>query len=238
LFFAQHLVKHFDDYPAVDDVSLLLRRAETVALLGPGGAGKTSVFQMLIGVLRPDSGEVTLDGVDITAYPIHERARLGLSYLPQEASVFRTMTVEQNLLLALETCESDRRRRRETVENLLTAFRIQDIRGVRTAKLSGGERRRCEIARTMATRPNYVLLDEPFAGLDPLAVNDMRVAIKLLTAYGIGVLITDHNVRETLSFIDRAYVIESGRILMEGTADAVIANPEVRRAYLGAGFSL
>jgi len=237
MLFARRISKSYADHSAVSDVSLILHHAETVALLGPGGAGKTTVFQLLIGILQPDAGHIILDGVDITEVPVYERARRGLSYLPQEPSVLRTMTVEQNILFALEAREPSAARRQAIVEDLLTTFGIQDVRASRAGRISGGERRRCEIARTVAVRPKFVLLDEPFAGLDPLAINDMRTAIGMLTDRGIGVLITDHNIRETLRFVDRAYIIESGRILMEGSTSAVIANPEVRRAYLGAGFS-
>jgi lipopolysaccharide export system ATP-binding protein len=236
--FARHLAKSYVDYPVVGDVSLFVRRAETVALLGPGGAGKSTVFRLLIGILQPDAGRIFLEGVDITEIPVYERARRGLSYLPQEPSVIRTLTVEQNLLFALEAREPDAARRHAIVDELLIIFGIQDVRATRAGRISGGERRRCEIARTMAGRPKFVLLDEPFAGLDPLGITDMRAAIGLLTKHGVGVLITDHNIRDTLSFVDRAYIIDSGRILMEGSASEVIANPEVRRAYLGAGFSL
>jgi len=237
MLFARRISKSYADHSAVSDVSLILHHAETVALLGPGGAGKTTVFQLLIGILQPDAGHIILDGVDITEVPVYERARRGLSYLPQEPSVLRTMTVEQNILFALEAREPSAARRQAIVEDLLTTFGIQDVRASRAGRISGGERRRCEIARTVAVRPKFVLLDEPFADLDPLAINDMRTAIGMLTDRGIGVLITDHNIRETLRFVDRAYIIESGRILMEGSTSAVIANPEVRRAYLGAGFS-
>jgi lipopolysaccharide export system ATP-binding protein len=238
MLFAQRLSKTYDDYLAVDDVSLVLHGAETVALLGPGGAGKTTVFQLLIGILQPDTGRIILDDLDITGIPIYERVRRGLGYLPQEPSVLRTLTVEQNLIIALEAREPIETRRREIVEDLLTIFGLQNIRASRAGRISGGERRRCEMARTLAIRPKFVLLDEPFAGLDPLGINEIRTAIGLLTERGIGVLITDHNIRETLSFVDRAYIIESGRILMEGSTDAVISNSEVRRAYLGANFSL
>lgn len=235
---AQCLAKSFVDHPGVHDVSLFLRRGEVVALLGPGGAGKTTVFKLLIGILQPDAGRIILDGVDLAGFPIHERARRGLSYLPQEPSVFPALTVEQNLLFALEARERAAPRRHRIVEELLAAFGIWHVRAARSGRISGGERRRCEIARAMAADPRFLLLDEPFAGVDPLGINDMRAAIDVVRGRGIGVLITDHNVRETLEVVDRAYIIVSGRILMEGGAGAIIANPEVRRAYLGAGFSL
>lgn len=238
MFVAQNLVKYLGDYLAVDNVSLWLQSGEAVALVGPSGAGKTTVFKMLVGALRPDSGYVNLDGADITYLPIYERARRGLNYLPQEASLFRTMTVEQNLLLAIESRGAPGRPPKEIVDDLLSAFGIRGIRRRRAGKLSGGERRRCEIARTVANNPAYVFLDEPFAGLDPLAISDMRTAIKLLTEDGIGVLISDHNSRETLCLVNRAYVIQSGRILAAGAASDVIANPDVQREYLGMSFTL
>ena len=231
---AHHLAKSYGDRSVVEDVSVHLHRSEVVALLGPAGAGKSTVFQLLIGVLQPDSGSIVLEGLDVTDYPVYERARLGLSYLPQEPSVLRTLTVEQNLLFALETHEPDARRRQSVVDQLLTIFGIQHVRTTRAGRVSGGERRRCEIARTMAVEPKFILLDEPFAGLDPLAIADMRAAITLLTKYGVGVLITDHNVRDTLSFVNRTYIMESGRILKEGNTNEVIADPDVRRTYLGA----
>ena len=238
MLFAQRLAKGYPHAAAVHDVSLFLRRIETVALLGPSGAGKTTVFQLLIGILQPDTGRVILDGVDITDVPVYERARLGLSYLPQEPSLFRNLTVEQNLLFALEALEPDVTLRHAIVDDLLMAFGIWNVRAVRSGYVSGGERRRCEIARTLVVQPNFVLLDEPFAGLDPLGISEVRTAISLLKRWGVGVLITDHNIRETLGFVDRCYVIASGQILTEGTVDAIIANPKVQRAYLGAGFSL
>jgi lipopolysaccharide export system ATP-binding protein len=235
---AQLLAKNYANYQAVDDVSLLVSRAETVALLGPSGAGKTTVFQLLIGILQPDAGRIFLNDLDITETPIYDRVCLGLSYLPQNPSLLHGLTVEQNLLLALEAHEPKAARRHAIVDDLLTVFGIQRVRKSWSGRLSGGERRRCEIARAMATRPNFVMLDEPFAGLDPLGIRDMRSVIDLLKQGGIGVLITDHNIRETLGFVDRAYIIESGRILAEGRAEAIIANPAVRRSYLGSGFSL
>lgn len=238
MLFAQHLAKDYPSATAVHDVSLFLRRIETVALIGPSGAGKTTVFQLLIGILQPDAGRVILDGVDVTDTPVYERARLGLSYLPQEPSLFRNLTVEQNLLFALEAREPDATLRHAIVDDLLTAFGIRHVRAVRSGYVSGGERRRCEIARALVIQPKFVLLDEPFAGLDPIGVSEVRAAIGLLNRRGVGVLMTDHNIREILGFVDRCYVIASGRILTEGTSDAIIANPRVQRAYLGAGFSL
>jgi lipopolysaccharide export system ATP-binding protein len=237
LLLAQHLAKALGDYPAVNDVSLSVRRGEKVALLGPGGAGKTTVFRMIVGIVVPDYGRISLDGVDISDVPIYERAHRGLGYLPQEPSIFRTLTVEQNILIALEAHEPNLIRRSAIVEELLTTFGIRHVGKSRSGQISGGERRRCEIARAMVGHPSFVLLDEPFAGLDPIAISDMRIVINSLADRGIGILITDHNIREMLSFVDRAYVIQDGRILMEGSADAVISSPAVRRSYLGAGFS-
>jgi lipopolysaccharide export system ATP-binding protein len=234
---AQHLIKRYADYTAVGDVDVVLRRSEIVALLGRSGAGKTTIFQLLIGTIRPDAGEIILDGVGITNCPVYERARRGLSYLPQGSSVFPTMTVEQNLAMALEVCEKDRAQRQRAIEGLLTVFGLHGVRTTRAGKISGGERRRCEIARTMATSPRYVLLDEPFAGLDPLGIEDVRATVGLLKDYGVGVLITDHNVRETLRFVDRTYIIEAGQILAEGTTDVLLAHPKVRQNYLGVNFS-
>jgi lipopolysaccharide export system ATP-binding protein len=230
---AQHLIKRYTDYAAISDVSIVLRQSETVALLGPSGAGKTTVFQLLIGTIRPSAGQIILDDVEITNSPVYERARRGLSYLPQGPSVFHAMTVEQNLALALEVCTNDRAQRRQIVEGLLDVFGLQKVRATRAGLISGGERRRCEIARTMATSPRYVLLDEPFAGLDPLGIEDIRTTMGLLKSYGVGILITDHNVRETLRFVDRTYIIEAGQILAEGTSDILLAHPRVRQSYLG-----
>jgi lipopolysaccharide export system ATP-binding protein len=234
----QHIAKNYDDYSFIGDVSLCLLPSEVVALLGPSGAGKSTIFRLLIGLLRPDAGDIYLDDVNITDYPVYERARRGLSYLPQEPSVIPNLTVEQNLLFSLEIHGPNSARVRIVVDELLTIFGLQHVRSTRAGKVSGGERRRCEIARTMANGPKFVLLDEPFAGLDPLAVADMMATIVLLKKNGVGILITDHNIRDTLSFVDRAYIMRSGRIIKEGSADEVIADPEVRRTYLGSKFSL
>ena len=235
---AQHLSKTFGGRQVVQDVSLYLQRGEAVGLLGPNGAGKTTTFSMLIGVLQADQGDILLDDTVVTRLPQFERARRGLSYLPQEPSIFRSLTVEQNILLVLEAHEADVARRKERLDWLLGEFHIGHIRASPASSLSGGERRRCEIARALASNPSFVLLDEPFAGVDPIAVHEIRSLVRFLTGRGIGVLITDHNVRETLNLIDRAYIIESGRVLMQGTVDAVVSDPLVQSVYLGADFRL
>jgi lipopolysaccharide export system ATP-binding protein len=235
---AHNLVKCYGDCSVIEDVSLYLRQSEAVALLGASGAGKSTLFQLLIGVLQPDRGSIYLEDVDITDCPVYERARRGVSYLPQEPSVIRSLTVEQNLLFALEMREPDVVRRLIIVDELLNIFGITHVRATRAGRVSGGERRRCEIARTMASEPRFVLLDEPFAGLDPLAIADIGAAITLMSKHGVGVLVTDHNIRDTLSFVDRAYIIESGKILMEGTTKEIVSDPVVRQTYLGARLSL
>jgi lipopolysaccharide export system ATP-binding protein len=217
----------------VKGVSLATGRGEAVGLLGPNGAGKTTVFYMITGLVPADAGQITLDGRDVTHLPMYRRARLGIGYLPQEASIFRGLTVEQNIMAVLELVESSRRRRKEQLDNLLEEFNITRLRKSPSLALSGGERRRCEIARSLATRPSFMLLDEPFAGIDPLAVGDIQQLVRQLTARGIGVLITDHNVRETLSLVDRAYIIYDGQVLTHGNPQEIIANKDVRRVYLG-----
>ena len=234
----QGVGKSFRKRPVVRGVSLAVGRGEAVGLLGPNGAGKTTVFYMITGLITPDYGRINLDGSDVTGLPMYRRARLGIGYLPQEASIFRGLTVEQNILAVLEVIEPDRRRRRQELQDLLDEFAINHIRTSPAIALSGGERRRVEIARALATRPTFMLLDEPFAGIDPIAVGDIQALVRHLTGRGIGVLITDHNVRETLGLIDRAYIIHSGQVLMEGTPDAIVANPDVRRVYLGEQFQL
>ncbi len=230
------LSKAFGRKPVVRDVSLAVRRGEIVGLLGPNGAGKTTVFYMVTGLIRADDGRIELDGFEITSLPMYRRARLGIGYLPQEPSIFRGLTVEQNINAVLELVESDRHRRKAMLESLLTDFGIQRVRKTSAITLSGGERRRVEIARALASRPAFMLLDEPFAGIDPIAVGDIRALVQHLTARGIGVLITDHNVRETLDLIDRAYIIYDGHVLMHGTPREVVNHPDVRRVYLGDQF--
>ncbi|MGE0231605.1 MAG: LPS export ABC transporter ATP-binding protein [Flavobacteriaceae bacterium] len=222
----------------VKGVSLGVRRGEVVGLLGPNGAGKTTVFYMVTGLVRADAGSIAIDGYDVTSLPMYRRARLGIGYLPQEPSIFRGLTVEQNIMAVLEIVEPDPATRNRELDQLLEEFDIARLRHSPSIALSGGERRRCEIARALASRPSFMLLDEPFAGIDPIAVNDIRLLVRHLTDRGIGVLITDHNVRETLGLIDRAYIIHDGQVLMEGTPEAVIENEEVRRHYLGEDFRL
>jgi lipopolysaccharide export system ATP-binding protein len=230
--------KSFVGRKVVKSVSLYVRRGEAVGLLGPNGAGKTTVFYMITGLIKADAGHIELDGHDVTALPMYQRARLGIGYLPQEASIFRGLTVEQNIRAVLEVVEPNRKRRDYDLDALLEEFNITRLRKTPSIALSGGERRRVEIARSLATRPNYMLLDEPFAGIDPIAVGDIQALVRHLTNRGIGVLITDHNVRETLGLTDRAYIIYSGEVLMEGRADDIVNNPDVRRLYLGEEFRL
>jgi lipopolysaccharide export system ATP-binding protein len=230
--------KSFVGRKVVKGVSLYLRRGEAVGLLGPNGAGKTTVFYMMTGLIHADKGRIELDGYDVTALPMYQRARLGIGYLPQEASIFRGLSVEQNIRAVLEVVERDPKRRQRDLDGLLEEFNITHLRKTPAIALSGGERRRVEIARSLATRPNYMLLDEPFAGIDPIAVGDIQALVRHLTNRGIGVLITDHNVRETLGLTDRAYIIYSGEVLMEGRTDDIVNNPDVRRLYLGEQFEL
>jgi lipopolysaccharide export system ATP-binding protein len=217
----------------VRGVSLAVARGEAVGLLGPNGAGKTTVFYMITGLVPADRGQIFIDGHDIAGLPMYRRARLGIGYLPQEASIFRGLTVEQNIMAVLELVEPSRKKRREQLDQLLEEFNITRLRKSPSIALSGGERRRCEIARALASRPSYMLLDEPFAGIDPIAVGDIQELVRHLTQRGIGVLITDHNVRETLSLIDRAYIIYDGQVLTQGNPAEIIANEDVRRVYLG-----
>ena len=230
--------KSFGARKVVKGVTIYVRRGEAVGLLGPNGAGKTTVFYMITGLINADRGRIELDGYDVTALPMYQRARLGIGYLPQEASIFRGLNVEENIRSVLEVVEPDKRRREADLNALLEEFHITRLRKTPTIALSGGERRRVEIARALATRPSYMLLDEPFAGIDPIAVGDIQQLVRHLTNRGIGVLITDHNVRETLGLTDRAYIIYSGEVLMEGRPDDIVNNPDVRRLYLGEEFKL
>ena len=235
---ASGLGKRFKKRPVLRDVSLKLDRGEAVGLLGPNGAGKTTCFYILTGLIAPDTGLISLDGHDITELPMYRRARMGIGYLPQEASIFRGMTVENNIRAVLQVRESAPELREPRLESLLAEFSITHLRRAPALALSGGERRRVEIARALATAPRFILLDEPFAGIDPIAVNDIRDLVRHLKDRGIGVLITDHNVRETLDIVDRAYILHDGGVLMEGTPAEIVAHEEVRRVYLGERFSL
>ncbi len=235
---AQAVGKTYKKRPVVQNVSIRVRRGEAVGLLGPNGAGKTTTFYMIVGLVRPDHGKIHLEGHDITALPMYRRARLGIGYLPQEASVFRGLTVEGNIMAALEVVEPDPDRRDQMLDALLAEFGISHLRRTSALALSGGERRRVEIARALATQPHYILLDEPLAGIDPIAVGEIRDLIAHLKDRRIGVLITDHNVRETLEIVDRAYIMHDGQVLMEGVPHEVVAHQDVRRVYLGERFSL
>lgn len=230
---AFHIKKSYRKRMVVKGVSLAVGRGESVGLLGPNGAGKTTVFYMITGLVAADDGRITIDGENVTSLPMYQRARLGVGYLPQEASIFRGLTVEQNIMAVLELIEPDRKARREQLDSLLEEFSITRLRKSPALALSGGERRRCEIARALASRPSFMLLDEPFAGIDPIAVGDIQQLVRHLTERGIGVLITDHNVRETLSLIDRAYIIYDGQVLTQGKPSEIISNEDVRRVYLG-----
>src|SRR5450830_669866 len=235
---ASNLKKRYKSRIVVQDVSLEVQSGELVGLLGPNGAGKTTCFYMIVGLVNLDGGSISLDGTDISKFPIHRRARLGLSYLPQETSVFRKLTVQENVRAVLELQDLSETEIEDRLENLLRELHITQLRHNPALSLSGGERRRVEIARALATRPSFILLDEPFAGIDPIAVGDIQALVRHLTNRGIGVLITDHNVRETLGLTDRAYIIYSGEVLMEGRADDIVNNPDVRRLYLGEEFKL
>ncbi|WP_262693503.1 LPS export ABC transporter ATP-binding protein [Kordiimonas aquimaris] len=234
----QGIGKSYNGRPVLRDISLKVNRGEVVGLLGPNGAGKTTCFYSITGLIAPDHGRVELDGRDITHMPMYRRARLGIGYLPQETSIFRGMTVEENIRAVLEVIQPDRALRNAMVDELLEEFSITHLRNTPALALSGGERRRCEIARALAARPSFVLLDEPFAGIDPIAIADIRDLTAHLKDRGIGVLITDHNVRETLDIIDRAFIIYDGHVLFEGNAEAVLKSEDVRRVYLGDSFSL
>jgi len=238
-YLAAHSVeKSFGPRKVVRGASLFVRRGEAVGLLGPNGAGKTTIFYMITGLIKADAGKIELDGNDVTPLPMYQRARLGIGYLPQEASIFRGLNVEDNIRSVLEVVEPDAKRRERDLDALLDEFNITRLRKSPSIALSGGERRRVEIARALASRPSYMLLDEPFAGIDPIAVGDIQQLVRHLTYRGIGVLITDHNVRETLGLTDRAYIIYSGEVLMEGRAEDIVNNADVRRLYLGEEFRL
>ncbi|HEX3487595.1 MAG TPA: LPS export ABC transporter ATP-binding protein [Micropepsaceae bacterium] len=235
---ATRLGKSFKKRPVVRGVSLTLKRGEVVGLLGPNGAGKTTIFYLITGLIRADYGSITLDGHDITRLPMYRRARLGIGYLPQEASIFRGLTAEENIRAAAELVEPDAAHCATLVDSLLAEFSITHVAHTPAISLSGGERRRVEIARALATHPAYILLDEPFAGIDPIAINDIRELVRHLKDRGIGVIITDHNVREALEIIDRAYIIHEGQVLMEGAPEDIVGDKDVRRVYLGERFSL
>src|SRR5215213_4503403 len=235
---ADHLQKTYSGRRVVDDVSLSISQGEVVGLLGANGAGKTTTFYMIVGLEPSESGQIRLNGADVTSLPMYLRSRLGLGYLPQEPSIFRKLTAEQNILAVLETRRSSRASRFERLDELLEEFGVAHVRKTRGDALSGGERRRVEIARCLASDPQYILLDEPFAGIDPLAIDDIRDIILYLKQQGIGILITDHNVRETLGITDRAYIMSEGRILRSGKPEALVEDPDVRRLYLGERFTL
>ncbi|BBU60659.1 hypothetical protein MSC49_05940 [Methylosinus sp. C49] len=234
----QHLAKAYKTRRVVEDVSLHVARGEAVGLLGPNGAGKTTVFYMITGLVKPDRGVIALDGYDVTGLPMYRRARLGIGYLPQEASIFRGLTVEDNIRAVLEITQPDKRLREQELDALLEEFKLERLRRTPAVALSGGERRRCEIARALAGRPAFMLLDEPFAGIDPIAVGGIQDLVRHLKARGIGVLITDHSVRETLGLTDRAYIIYNGHVLTEGTPEEIVAHQDVRRIYLGEDFRM
>jgi lipopolysaccharide export system ATP-binding protein len=232
------LQKSYRGRTVVQDAGLNVRAGEAVGLLGPNGAGKTTIFYMITGLVSADRGVISLDGHDVTSLPMYRRARLGIGYLPQEASIFRGLSVEDNIRAVLEIVEPSRKERERKLDALLDEFNITRLRKAPSIALSGGERRRCEIARALAGEPTFMLLDEPFAGIDPIAVGDIQNLVRHLTRRGLGVLITDHNVRETLGLIDRAYIIHSGRVLTEGSPDEIVSNEDVRRLYLGEDFRL
>ncbi len=232
------IAKAYDKRAVLSDVSLNVEHGEVIGLLGPNGAGKTTCFYSVMGLVKPDSGRIMLDGDDITGLPMYRRAILGLGYLPQETSIFRGLSVEKNILAVLELAEPDRAARAVKLDRLLDEFGLTKLRDASAMALSGGERRRAEIARALAADPSIMLLDEPFAGIDPISISDIRDLIKALKARGIGVLITDHNVRETLEIVDRAYIIYDGRVLFSGSPADLVADANVRRLYLGEGFSL
>ena len=235
---AKNLVKKFKEHTAVDRVSLRVEKGEIVGLLGPNGAGKTTSFYMIVGLEQPSSGEVFLSDVNITKMPMYKRAELGISYLTQESSIFRKLTVEENIMAILETTSLSRAEQRSRFEELLAEFHITHVRNRKGTELSGGERRRVEIARCLALEPQFILLDEPFAGVDPLAVADIQEIIQYLRQRGMGILITDHNVRETLQIVDRAYILSEGKILLEGSSQTIAESPIAKKFYLGETFTL
>lgn len=235
---AEKLVKEYGGRRVVNEVSLEVEQGTIVGLLGPNGAGKTTSFYMIVGLEHPDTGHVFLDDEDVTGLPMYKRALKGIGYLPQEASIFRKLTVEENIMAILEQIESDHAKRQQKMEDLIQEFHIDHIRKSKGSALSGGERRRVEIARALATDPGFILLDEPFAGIDPIAVADIQVMVAHLAKRGIGVLITDHNVRETLSIVNRAYILSAGKILVEGTSKQVAEDPVARKFYLGDNFRM
>lgn len=233
---AENLGKAYAKKPVVRNISLKLKKGEIVGLLGPNGAGKTTCFYMLTGLIRHDYGKISINGQDVSNMPMYRRARLGLGYLPQEASVFRGLTVEENIMAILEISVPESERRQAMLEELLGEFSLTHLRGAQAIALSGGERRRCEIARALASRPSYILLDEPLAGIDPVAIDDVRKLVLQMRERGIGILITDHNVREALDIIDRAYIIYNGTVLAEGKPEEIVKNADVKRVYLGERF--
>lgn len=237
-FSAVHIAKSYKRRPVLRDVSINVKRGESVALLGPNGAGKTTLFYIMTGLINADSGSIILDGQDVTKLPMYRRARLGIGYLPQESSIFRGLNVEDNIRAVLQAGDMPRKKQEALLEDLMAEFSITHLRKAPSVALSGGERRRLEIARALASRPDFILLDEPLAGIDPIAVGDIRDLIGYLKHRGIGVLITDHNVRDTLEIVDRAYILHDGAVLMHGTPEEIVAHEDVKRVYLGEGFSL
>ncbi len=235
--FVESLAKSFGKRQVVRDVSLSLQRGEVVGLLGPNGAGKTTCFYMIMGLIQADGGRIVIDGADVTSLPMYQRARLGMGYLPQETSIFRGMSVAENVMAVVELFETDRSKRKAQVQALLAELHIEHLADQSSTSLSGGERRRVEIARALASRPSFMLLDEPFTGIDPLAISDISDLVRFLKERGLGVLITDHQVRETLEIVDRAYVMYDGEVLFNGPPDMVLRNEEVRRVYLGDRFA-
>jgi len=235
---AYDLVKKYKRRTVVRGATLNIRQGEVVGLLGPNGAGKTTTFYMIVGMVRPNFGKVMLDGEDITTYPMYKRARMGIAYLPQETSIFRKLSVENNIMAILQLQRMTEKERRTKLEELIESLGLQSVRKQKGYMLSGGERRRCEIARSLASNPKFILLDEPFAGIDPLAVEDIMKMILNLKQKGIGILITDHNVHETLTITDRSYILIDGNIFCSGTAEEIAQNPDVRKLYLGESFSL